>query len=183
MAEQPHTDAKRTMEGLQAGPVFTIGHSNVPLEKLLALLRENNVQILVDVRSVPYSQHVPQANREGLEAAVKAAGMKYLFMGEQLGGRPKDIEIHDGAGNRDYSDLAAAGFFQAGLDRVIRGAAEYRVCLMCSEEDPSRCHRGLLIGRELARRGIDVEHIRHDGRLESQADLEKRLPPVQKSLF
>jgi len=171
------------MEGLQTGPIFTIGHSNVPLDKLIAMLRENHVQVLVDVRSVPYSQHVPQANREGLEAAVKAAGMKYLFMGEQLGGRPKGIDIHDGAGNTDYSTLATAAFFQAGLDRVIRGASEYRVCLMCSEEDPSRCHRGLLIGRELARRSIDVEHIRHDGSLEWQANLEKRLPPVQKSLF
>ena len=168
---------------LTANPVFTIGHSNVPLEGLLSLLEKYDIRVLIDVRSMPYSRYAPQANREVVEAAVKATGRKYLFMGEQLGGQPRDIEIRDGAGNTDYSNLAAAESVQAGLDRILRVAAEYRVCLLCSEEDPSRCHRGLLVGRELAKRGLDVKHIRHDGSVESQGDLEKRLPPVQRSLF
>jgi len=166
-----------------AGAVFTIGHSNVPLERLVAMLNDRGVEVLVDVRSVPHSRYVPEANRETLRPALAAAGMQYLFLGDRLGGRPQDVDLIDGAGRQDYSRLAEDERFRAGLDRVVEGAARRRVCLLCSEEDPARCHRGFLIGRELARRGVDVRHIRHDGSLEPQSDLARRLPPVQKSLF
>jgi uncharacterized protein (DUF488 family) len=183
MEEHAHSEGGGAPKCLQVGPVFTIGHSNVPLEKLLTLLQENAVQVLVDVRSVPYSRYVPQANREALVAAVTSAGIKYVFLGDQLGGQPKGIEVADMLGQPDYSQLAATEAFHSGMSRVIKEAGEHRICLLCSEEDPVRCHRGLLIGRELAKRGIDVRHIRHDGNLDSQADLEKRRAPVQGILF
>ena len=164
-------------------PVFTIGHSNAAIEKLVSLLKNNGVQVLVDVRSVPYSRHVPQANREKVEEAVKNEGIKYLFMGDRLGGRPENVEVRDDLGNYDYSELAAAEGFKEGIGRLIRGACEHRICLLCSEEDPVKCHRGLLISRELAKLGVEVRHIRHDGKVDSQAKLEERVPLVQKGLF
>ncbi len=166
-----------------SGAVFTIGHSNAPLENLLSLLHENAIQVLVDVRSSPYSRHVPQANREPLEAALRDSGLKYLFMGEQLGGHPEGISVRDITGSLDYAKLADSERFREGLRRLMSGVAQYRVCLLCSEEDPARCHRGLLIGKELKKRGVDVRHIRHTGQVESQVELEARLTPVQKTLF
>lgn len=164
-------------------PIFTIGHSNTSVDKLISLLKQNKIQVLADVRSVPYSRHVPQANREAIERAVKAAGIKYLFMGGQLGGRPKDIEIKDEQGNLDYSKLASTKRFREGMDRLLNGASQYHVCLMCSEEDPSRCHRSLLISRELDKLGVEIRHIRRDGHIESQGKLEKQIPTAHKGLF
>ncbi len=164
-------------------PVFTIGHSNVPIDRIIFLLKKSEIDVVADVRSMPYSRHVPQANREKLEEALKIEGIRYIFMGEQLGGRPMDIEIHDEWGNLDYSELAASDSFHEGLKRIVKGSEQYNVCVLCSEEDPLRCHRGLLISRELAKLGLEVRHIRHDGKVDGQAGLEERIPLVQKGLF
>lgn len=164
-------------------PIFTIGHSNSTAQKLLSLLKKNDVQLLTDVRSIPYSRHNPQANREAIHSKAKQSGIEYIFMGEYLGGKPNEVNVYDELGNLDYSKLASTDKFTEGMRRLIEAAALYRVCLLCAEEDPSRCHRGLLISRELAKLGIEVRHIRHDGKVELHADLEKRIPPVQKGLF
>ena len=163
--------------------IFTIGHSNATAQQLLSLLRVNNVQLLADVRSIPYSRNSPQSNREAIQSEAKLSGIEYIYMGEYLGGKSKDVNIYDELGNHDYSQLAATDKFIQGMRQLIEAAARYRVCLLCAEEDPSRCHRGLLISRELAKLGIEVWHIRHDGRIEPQRELERRIPPVQRSLF
>jgi uncharacterized protein (DUF488 family) len=164
-------------------PIFTIGHSNKKIEDIMSLLKQNNVEFLVDVRSVPYSRYVPQANREAIQLASDDAGIKYVFMGDQLGGRPADVEIKDNLGNYDYSEFASTDKFREGLKHLFNGAKKYILCILCSEEDPVKCHRGLLISRELAKLGIEVRHIRHDGSIESQEHFESRIPPVQLSLF
>ena len=183
MVDGPSENTAEHSGAPDSSVVFTIGHSNAPLENLLSLLHGKAIQILVDVRSSPYSRYVPQANREPLEAALRASGLKYLFMGEQLGGHPEGISVRDITGSLDYAKLADSERFREGMRRLMNGVAQYRVCLLCSEEDPGRCHRGLLIGKELKKCGVDVRHIRHTGQVESQAELETRLPPVQKTLF
>lgn len=179
----PPRDSVKASVTEKINPIYTIGHSNTSVDKLVSLLKQNKIQVLADVRSVPYSRHVPQANREAIERAVKAAGIKYLFMGEQLGGRPKDIIIKDEHGNLDYSKLASTERFREGMDRLLKGASQYHVCLMCSEEDPSRCHRSLLISKELDKLGVEIRHIRRDGHIETQGELEKQIPPAQEGLF
>ncbi len=179
----PPRDSVKVSVTEKINPIYTIGHSNTSVDKLVLLLKQNKIQVLADVRSVPYSRHVPQANREAIERAIKAAGIKYLFIGEQLGGRPKDIKIKDEQGNLDYSKLASTERFREGMDRLLKGASQYYVCLMCSEEDPSRCHRSLLISKELDKLGIEVRHIRRDGHIETQGELEKQIPPAQEGLF
>ena len=179
----PPRDSVKVSVTEKINPIYTIGHSNTSVDKLISLLKQNKIQVLADVRSVPYSRHVPQANREAIERAVKAAGIKYLFMGDQLGGRPKDIKIKDEQGNLDYSKLALTERFREGMDRLLKGASQYYVCLMCSEEDPSRCHRSLLISRELDKLGVEIRHIRRDGHIETLGELEKQIPPAQEGLF
>jgi len=164
-------------------PIFTVGHSNKQMEEIISWLKKNNIEVLADVRSIPYSQHVPQTNREAMQLALKNANIKYVFMGDQLGGRPADVDVKDNFGNYDYSELAATNRFREGLENLLKGAEEYTLCILCSEEDPVKCHRGLLISRELAKLGIEVWHIRHDGSIESQEHFESRIPPVQLGLF
>jgi uncharacterized protein (DUF488 family) len=151
--------------------IFSIGHSNHAIETFLALLTTHAIEVLVDVRSAPYSRYVPHFNPANLKEHLKGAGFAYLYMGKELGGRPEGAEFYDMDGRVRYDRLAEAPFFLAGLERLLTGAARYRVAMMCSEEDPTACHRRLLITRVLRERDVPVLHIRGDGRLESEAEV------------
>ncbi|MBI4492218.1 MAG: DUF488 domain-containing protein [Chloroflexi bacterium] len=149
----------------------SIGHSNQPLEQFLELLKAHRIEVLVDVRSQPYSKYAAQFNAEALKAAVLGAGMKYLYLGKELGGRPSGEAFYDAEGYVLYGQVAESALFLEGMRRLEQGARQYRVALMCSEEDPAGCHRRLLIGRVLAKRGMALDHIRGDGRVQTEAEL------------
>jgi uncharacterized protein (DUF488 family) len=104
-------------------------------------------------------------------------------MGDLLGGRPEARECYGADGKVDYDRVEAQEFYQRGIERLLDGIARFRVCLLCAEEDPSRCHRRLLITRTLVRRGVDVRHIRGTGVVESEAEIETRSRRGQLSLL
>lgn len=154
------------------GPVvYTVGHSNVAQETFIALLKQHGIEVLVDVRSQPYSKYVPHFNAGALKPAILAAGMKYLYLGKELGGRPDDKRYYDSDGHVLYGLVAESEEFKAGIERLLRGAREHRVVLMCNEENPAECHRRLLVGRVLSERGVRILHIRGDGRIEPEEEL------------
>lgn len=148
--------------------IFTIGHSNHSLEAFLGLLASQQIDVLVDTRTQPHSAYSPHFNRAELTNAVTAEGMKYLFLGKELGGRPAGSEFYDGDGRVLYYRLAESELFLSGIARLEKGIQEFRVALVCSEEDPQVCHRQLLVGRVLSERGVTLHHIRGDGRVETQ---------------
>jgi uncharacterized protein (DUF488 family) len=159
-------------------PVLTIGHSTHSLEAFVALLRQHSVTALAAVRSAPYSRFNPQFNREALEQGLKAHGIKYVFLGRELGARSDDRSCYEN-GRVQYARLARTELFRSGVERVVRGANDYRVALMCAEKEPLECHRTLLVARALAELGIVVQHILADGRLEShEATMERLLDVV-----
>lgn len=151
--------------------LFSIGHSNIEQDQFCDLLVKHQIEVVVDVRSSPYSRYTTQFNRETLKAALEQHGIKYLFMGEQLGGRPVGEEFYDDKGHVLYYRLAEADFFREGIQRLRKGSNQYRVAMMCSEEDPAVCHRMLLISRVLTDSGEKVAHIRGDGSLQTDAEL------------
>lgn len=152
--------------------LFSIGHSNHPLETFLALLRRHRIEVLVDARSHPYSRFASHFDTGSLKKAVVEAGMKYLFLGKELGGRPEGDEFYDAQGHVLYSRVAESPEFLEGIRRLETGVTRYRVALLCSEENPSGCHRRLLVGRVLAAHGIMLDHIRGDGRVQTESELE-----------
>ena len=156
-------------------PVFTIGHSNHPAEAFLGLLLQHGIEEVVDVRSSPHSRFNPQFNRKALRTALTEAGVGYVFMGVELGGRPADLSCYDSGGRVQYDRLAETEAFNEGIWQVIRRADESRIALMCSEKEPLDCHRTLLVARVLAARDIAVEHILANGSLEGHAATLDRL--------
>ncbi len=148
--------------------IYTIGHSNQTLDALIDLLRRHAIEVVVDVRSQPYSRYSPHFSRRSLEPALVAAGFKYLFMGKELGGRPDGADFYDAEGRVRYGEVEKSDLFKGGVSRVETGIRRYRVALLCSEEDPAGCHRRLLVGRVLAERGTALLHIRGDGRIERE---------------
>lgn len=168
----------------QTGTLYTIGHSNHPREKFVSLLQAHRIEVLVDVRSQPYSKYAPHFNYTALKAALRKLGIQYLYLGKELGGRPAGREFYDAQGHVLYEPLAASQAFLAGIERLEAGLLKYRVAIMCAEENPARCHRHHLVAKAIARQGHTVLHIRGDGRLQPEDELQAdEATPQQPALF
>ena len=148
-------------------PIFTIGHSNHAWEAFAALLREHGIQVLVDTRSNPQSRWAPFASASTLPPLLEKGDIRYVFMGDSLGGKPSDPSAYDANGKPDYSKMRATDEFQRGIAELLNLAEVSTVALMCAEEDPGKCHRRLLIGPALEHRGVALMHIREDGSVQS----------------
>jgi uncharacterized protein (DUF488 family) len=153
-----------TLKPMQSSPViWTIGHSNHTLEHFAKLLQAEGIEVVVDVRSYPYSRIAPHFNREELDAALRRVGTRYLFFGEELGGRPSREADYDEDGHARYDRMAEQPGFQMAVQRLLSGAREHRVALLCSEGQPSECHRRLLVGKVLVDHGVALRHILPNG--------------------
>ena len=107
-------------------PIYTVGHSNHTSEAFVTLLRTHGVTALADVRSAPYSRFNLQFNRETLARALEAQGIRYVFLGRELGARPDDPGCYE-EGRVRYARLARTALFRRGLDRVADGAHRHRL--------------------------------------------------------
>jgi uncharacterized protein (DUF488 family) len=151
--------------------IWTVGHSNHPLQELLDLLGQHQISLLVDVRSSPFSRHASQFNREAIAHALRARAIEYLFLGDLLGGRAEGGQFYDPEGYVRYDRLAQSPQFQQGIERLLQEIRTSRVALMCGEEDPTNCHRRLLIGRVLRGLGVAVMHIRAAGPAQTEEEV------------
>ena len=159
---------------LMADAIYTIGHSNHSVLRLIDLLRDAGIDCVADVRSVPFSRRNPQFSQKALAASLKDAGIEYWFLGDALGARPKDVDCYEG-GKASYARIAATPAFQEAIQALIDESHAKRIALMCAEKEPLDCHRTILVGRALAQRDTELAHIHADGRIESQDELERRL--------
>lgn len=158
--------------------LFTIGHSTQTWDQFLALLLQHRIEAIGDVRSSPYSARFPHFTRELMDRALRAAHIRYVFLGDELGARRTERDCYiDGVAR--YDRIARTSAFGAGLDRVRKGVANFRLALMCAEKDPLECHRTILVCRQF-RHDLTIQHILSDGGLESHADAEARLLAEEK---
>src|SRR3954463_13607370 len=149
-------------------PIYTIGYGSRTVDELIATLMQYKIAYLVDVRSAPYSRFKPEFAKEALSTSLQALGIRYLFLGDKLGGRPNDPECYSD-GKVDYEKLKLQPFYQAGLERVQQAfRQQLHVVLMCSEGKPTQCHRSKLIGASLTTLAIPVIHIDEEGALKGQ---------------
>jgi uncharacterized protein (DUF488 family) len=167
----------------QRAPLFTIGYGARTLEEFVTILQTNRIEFLIDVRSSPYSKFRPEFSKEPLQARLERAGIRYLFMGDALGGQPRDPACYTD-GKADYDKIRAQTSFQSGVERLRNACAQQcRVAIMCSEGRPEQCHRSKLIGEALAATRLPVTHIDEDGALLSQQQVIDRLTGGQQDLF
>jgi uncharacterized protein (DUF488 family) len=185
--------------------LYTIGHSNIPLDDFLANLRRHHIKVLVDVRSAPYSRYVPHFNKNNLEAWLKENDIDYRFAGETLGGQPKDDTLYkdNTIPEEDadpakflrsvlYKEVMKRDYYLKGLRHLLEIVADTEggVAIMCSEGDPHDCHRHHLITRSLidpkvrvVDSDVHVRHILKDGTIEDVDESAFEEPPEQLSLF
>jgi uncharacterized protein (DUF488 family) len=142
--------------------VFTVGHSTLPIEQFLAVLKAYGVRRLADVRTVPRSRRNPQFNAEALASALRAASIEYMPL-PALGGLRHARKDSPNTGWRNesfrgYADYMQTQAFAEGLDALIRMSHEAPTAIMCAEAVPWRCHRSL-VADALEVRGIPVVEI------------------------
>ncbi len=154
--------------------VLTIGHSNHSSERFVELLKQHDVTAVGDVRSHPYSRHVPQFSHDVLREVLHNQGIAYVFLGKELGARSQNpaCYVH---GKVQYDLLAREPLFIQGIERLVQGMKQYRIALTCAEKDPIDCHRAILVARHVVKAGLSVSHIHASGNLESHDQMETRL--------
>ena len=154
--------------------IYTVGHSNHTIDHFLSLLRRHGISALGDVRSVPYSRFTPHFNRKDLSVALRNAGITYVFLGRELGGRTDDPECW--LNNQvQYDRVARSSNFRKGIERIQMGTGKYTIALMCSEGEPNSCHRSVLVSKCLVETGFDVRHILPCGDAETHCQSMQRL--------
>lgn len=147
--------------------IYTCGHSDRSAEAFIALLAQASVKILIDVRAHPVSRRHPQFERAALSGALAAAGIEYIWLGRELGGRRRTAlqSPHIGLaaeGFRGYADHMGAALFQDGMQRLRALAKDARVAVMCAERRPEHCHRSF-IADWLVLQGDEVVHLIEPG--------------------
>jgi uncharacterized protein (DUF488 family) len=165
--------------------LFTIGHSAHTLEKFVNLLELYGIQVVVDVRSVPASRFHPQFSKRNLARALARHKIKYVFLGQELGGRPSDPTCYAGGvlpekGTKpwprpDYVQMVKRDWFIQGVEQLLQYAVDRPTAVLCSEEDPACCHRYFLISEYLGRHHPDIEvlHIRGNGTLLNRDEIQR----------
>lgn len=163
--------------------ILTIGYGGRSTEDLLTTLKTEGVRFLIDVRSNPVSRFNPEFSAEPLREKLEASGIRYVSMGDTLGGRPKDQTCYEN-GHVIYERVQEKRFFKVGIDRLLKARAQgTRVCLFCSEIRPEDCHRSKLIGASLENQGIEVVHLGPQGEHLTQAQVMARLETGQTEMF
>ena len=153
----------------------TIGHGRTDLQVFIRTLLRYKVNCIVDVRSTPYSRYSAQYNKEVFFTELAKCGISYKWLGNSLGGRPNDDSAYDENGIVDYEKLVKTELFLGGLKELEEMSLTNNIAIMCSEQDPIKCHRFLAISRELARREYRIVHIKDSKFYVKQAQLENDL--------
>jgi len=151
-------------------PIYSLGHGIRKIDEFLILLKKYDIEYVVDVRTRPASRFNPQYNKQGLSVFLKQHGLRYVYMGDSLGGRPSDTSCYDVEGRVNYAEVMQKKFFLDGIRRLeVAFEKNLRIACFCSESSPCDCHRSKLIGAMLEKKNIPMVHINKLGELDEQA--------------
>lgn len=150
--------------------VYSIGHSNHTISQFCNLLHDHKIDYLIDIRSVPFSRYYPQFNQKPFMEVMEKENIQYIFLGNELGGRIKDTTCYKNhtiptikngyAMFLNYDVIKTKEWFTLGIQKIY-SLVENGICaIMCSEENPEKCHRELIVGRKLKEDGYSLIHIR-----------------------
>jgi uncharacterized protein (DUF488 family) len=155
--------------------LYTIGYAafdNINL--FIKALKNNSIDAIADVRSVPLSGYKPDFSKDYLEKYLKKNNIKYVFLGDNCGARIKDPSCYV-EGYVSYEKIKESSVFKHGIDRILNGLNKYSVALLCAEKDPIYCHRDILVCRNLKPFNINIQHIISDVIVETNTSAENRL--------
>ena len=156
--------------------IYTIGHSNYSLDKFINILKHFNIDCVVDIRGTPYSKYNVQYNKEMLRYSLINAGFTYIYMAKEFAAKRENKISYNNYGYSDFEKVINEDDFKKGIERLKKGCLNgYNIVLLGAMQDPIRCHRSILVGRELVKHGFKVKHILDDLSVKSQSYINNRL--------
>jgi len=156
--------------------IFTIGHSNYNVEKLIDMLRYYNINCVVDIRGTPYSKYNIRYNKETIRDTLIKEGFVYIYMAKEFAAKRENKVSYNKERYSDFEKVIYEEDFKKGINRLRVGCEKgYRIALLGAMQDPIRCHRSILVGRELVKHGFIVKHILDDYSIAYQDDIEKSI--------
>lgn len=159
-----------------AQTIYTIGHSSLNFMQFVALLQANNINHIVDVRSIPYSKYAPWSDKSRLSELLRPFKINYSYLGHKLGGFKKSVGRTSRQGNISPQEL-----YNEGIQNLMHLSSHDNIALLCAEGDPAKCHRQLIIAQTLLKSGTKVIHILKDG--STKAAWKEDKPAIQEPLF
>lgn len=156
--------------------IYTIGHSNYPVEKLIDMLRHYNINCVIDIRGIPYSKYNIQFDKETIRYTLTKEGFIYLFMATEFADKRDTKVSYIEEGYADFEKVIEEADFIRGIERLKDGCNKgYRIALLGAMQDPIRCHRSILLGKSLSEEGFNVMHIIDDYSTKDQDYIEERI--------
>lgn len=146
--------------------IYTVGHSNHSIEKFINLLKSNNIDKIIELRSVPKSKYSPHFNKQQLIYELSINEISYLDMGKYLGGRPDDKSVLNIDNRIEENLIEKKDWYNNSIKQLIEISKKTNVAIMCSEENPNNCHRGYIITHTILKEGEEVYHIRGNGKVQ-----------------
>ena len=156
--------------------IFTIGYSGFTTDEFIRVLLQNKINVLVDVRSSPYSKYFSEYNKEVLAVNLDKRGIYYRNFAKEFGARQDDTAFYSENGYLDFAKFAKSNQFEKGIEKIEKGIDQnFLFALMCAEKNPVNCHRTIMVARAFSKLGYQIIHLQPEGKSISQDDVDEIL--------
>ena len=140
--------------------IYTIGYTGFTVEELVSRLKQLNINVVIDVRSSPYSERYSDYNKENIEAILSKNGIYYRNYAKEFGARQENRALYSKEGYLDFEKFAKTDAFLAGVEKIKNSVAKgYNIVFLCAEKKPIQCHRTILVARAFYELGYEVIHL------------------------